>query len=87
MSKKISAAEKKRRKAEYEKKRYQRNKKRILKQQSKYYKENKTDIRKKRKPYWKVYNKRYRKEINPETDKRFKAVNSVIRNAYVVKDA
>ena len=67
-----SDADKKADKAEYERERYQRNRKKVLKQQADYYKENKTDIRERREDYWKSYNKRYKKKVDPATDKRFK---------------
>ena len=73
MSKKISVAEKKRRKAKYEKERYTRNRKRILAQQKEYYDENRQAIRDSRVAYYKAYNKKHRKIVDPKTDRRFKA--------------
>ena len=52
-----SDADKKARKAEYERERYQRNKEKILEQQAKYYAENKDKIRETRQPYVEEYNR------------------------------
>ena len=59
-------------KAEYERERYKRNRQKILEKQADYYENNKADIRERREDYWKSYNKRYKKKVDPATDKRFK---------------
>ena len=74
---------KKERKAEYERERYKKNKKKILAQQKEYYEDNHDEIRSRREPYVEEYNKahsvkhgdqRYKKMIERKTDRRYKKV-------------
>lgn len=74
---------KKERKAEYERERYKRNKKKILAQQKEYYEDNHDEIRASRQEYVDEYNKahsvkhgdgRYKKDIDRHNDRRYKKV-------------
>lgn len=63
---------KKQDKVAYMKARYQQKKKEILKQQASYYNDNREMIRNRRRDYWVEYNKRYKRSVDPSTDRRFK---------------